>query len=100
MLCRHSIGVNHYVKGSRNDKINGDYGNETRDQPTEHLMYVNLPELVHILSKRIQPECHQAMIDLCYAIIEQLKELKTFEDKRYGYIAEKIINKVEYGEDE
>lgn len=74
-LVRHSLGVTHYVKSNREDRVcySGDLG---RRQPVNHAMLINAEALINIARKRLCGKTHEET----YNVVQMIKEQVAYAD--------------------
>lgn len=56
-ICRHKIGIEHWVRTQRSDRTGVDRSKLPQDAPVEHTIEVNAQALISISRRRL---CHQA----------------------------------------
>ena len=56
-ICRHKIGIEHWVRTQRSDRTGVDRSKLPQDAPVEHTIEINAQALINISRRRL---CHQA----------------------------------------
>jgi len=73
-LTRHSLGVTHYVKSNREDRMgySGDLG---RMQPVNHMMFINAEALINMAHKRLCSKTHKLTTEVMQLIKEAVAQV-------------------------
>ena len=73
-LARHSVGISHFVKSNREDKLSytGDKG---RYQPVNHAMLINAQALINMARKRLCNSAHEETRRVMIEIKNLIKDL-------------------------
>jgi len=87
-LVRHNIGVEHFVKSNREDRV-GYTGDAGRMQPVNHTMFLNAHAVINIGRKRL---CKQAHIET----IKVLRYIKIQMEPVDKYLADRMVPECVY----
>lgn len=66
-LVRHKIGVEHFVKSNREDRL-GYTGDGGRNHPVNHAMLINAEALITMARKRLCKKAHPKTVEVMEAI--------------------------------
>jgi len=73
-LVRHTQGISHFVKSNREDRP-GHTGDLGRDQPVNHLMFLNAQSLINLARKRLCNKAHKETIEVMKRIVEEVRKV-------------------------
>lgn len=71
-LVRHNVGITHYVKSNREDRI-GYTGDTGRNHPVNHMMILNAQSLINMARKRLCGKAHKETRDVMQAIVNGIE---------------------------